>query len=136
MLSSSILLFSSAAVTLEFSLSVFSTELFTGSWGFVSGSQEHHPMAVAAVDNSPRPAPTLPKRRIPRPVAPKDWSKAKSDPAATEPMEDCHAAAADPTEDNIQLYSTIAIEGTFLAIVKKIVRYLLTFQKSLASLKP
>lgn len=75
-----------------------------GSCNFVSESHVHHPRAAADDVNSPRPAPTLPKRRIPRPVAPNDCRIANNDPAATEPMDDCHAAAADPIVIGIVIF--------------------------------
>lgn len=76
---------------------------------------EHQPILPAADVNKPKAAPTLPKRIIPRPVVPKDWSIANKLPDATVPadpikttvityiffiyhlpIEDCHAAAVDP----------------------------------------
>lgn len=94
-------------------------ELLIDSCAFVSGSHLHHPIAAAEDDNSPIPAAALPKRRIPRPVAPNDWSKANNDPAATEPIDDCHAAAADPTDKHKHLHSTICVlQGMILTLIQ------------------
>lgn len=82
--------FSVFAVSFLLSFSVFSSlsmlPPFSPFEAFLSQSPGHHPILAAADDRSPNPAPILPNKRTPIPVAPKDCKIANKLPAATDPI--------------------------------------------------